>query len=84
MPMITVKLFASLTRYLPAGAVDNQAQLDLPEGETVGGVIRRLGLPREHCHLVLVNGGYIPPGERDTAVLASGDALAMWPPVAGG
>jgi sulfur carrier protein ThiS len=35
-------------------------------------------------HLVLVNGAYVPPGERARLALRDGDALAIWPPVAGG
>jgi molybdopterin converting factor small subunit len=35
-------------------------------------------------HLVLVNGVYIAPDQRDTRVLQEGETLAIWPPVAGG
>jgi molybdopterin converting factor small subunit len=34
--------------------------------------------------LVLVNGKYIKPEDRDTTTLLEGDVLAIWPPVAGG
>jgi hypothetical protein len=33
---------------------------------------------------VLVNGVFVPPRERESLRLAPGDALAIWPPVAGG
>ena len=36
------------------------------------------------CPLVLVNGVFIPPSERDVYKLKEGDSLAVWPPVAGG
>lgn len=81
---VTVKLYASLAEYLPAGAVDNAAPVAVPAGTSVGGVLRRMGVPSEHCHLVLINGVFVPPGERDTRALAAGDTLAAWPPVAGG
>jgi sulfur carrier protein ThiS len=47
-------------------------------------VIRHLNLPSEHCHLVLVNGLFVAPGQREVHILKDGDALAIWPPVAGG
>ena len=31
-----------------------------------------------------VNGHYIAPADRDSKVLTEGDALAIWPPIAGG
>lgn len=81
---ITVKLFATLAGHLPPGAVNNQAPLQVPDDATPGHVIRHLNLPRERCHLVLVNGVYVQPSQLDRQVLKPGDALAMWPPVAGG
>ncbi len=81
---ITIKLFALLARHLPPGAKDNQADLDVADDATPAAVMAQLGLPRGHCHLVLINGAYTPPGEIDRALLKDGDALAIWPPVAGG
>lgn len=81
---VTVKLYAALSRHLPAGARQNQATLDLPEDATVDGVIHRLNLDGPQCHLVLVNGIYVAPSERPVRPLRPGDTVAMWPPVAGG
>lgn len=81
---ITIKLYALLSRYLPPGAKDNQADLEVGTGTTPAAVMALLGLPRAHCHLVLINGAFTPPGEIDRAELKDGDALAIWPPVAGG
>ncbi len=81
---VTIKLFALLGQYLPADARDNTAEMEVEDGATPSDVIRRLNLPREYCHLVLINGLYLTPGERDTRLLESGDTLAIWPPVAGG
>ncbi|MBF0248239.1 MAG: MoaD/ThiS family protein [Alphaproteobacteria bacterium] len=81
---ITVKLFALLDKYLPEGGERNVAQLDVADGASVQDVIGHLKLPTEHCHLVLVNGVYVSPGERAGRVLKPGEALAIWPPVAGG
>jgi Sulfur transfer protein involved in thiamine biosynthesis len=81
---ITVKLFALLSAYLPPGASRHEAQMDVRDGATPAEVIGRLNLPAGLTHLVLVNGVYVPPNERGTRRLSEGDALAMWPPVAGG
>jgi len=81
---ITVKLFATLAGHLPAGAKDNAAALEVDEDATPAAIIARLNLPREKCHLVLVNGVYVVPSQLDQHRLKPGDALAMWPPVAGG
>lgn len=81
---VTVKLFALLGQYLPDGAEDNAAEIEVADGATPSDVIRRLALPRQYCHLVLLNGLYLTPGERDTRPLNPDDALAIWPPIAGG
>lgn len=85
---IRVKLFASLRKYLPDGAAEgptgNEADMDIDGGVTVSGVFGRLAVPVELCHLVLVNGVFIPPSERGGHELFEGDHLAVWPPIAGG
>lgn len=81
---ITLKLYATLSEYLPGGAVDNAVRIELPEDTTPNAVIDRYRIPRELAHLVLVNGVYCGTGERDSTPLKQGDTLAMWPPVAGG
>jgi len=86
---ITFKLFATLGEHLP-GELDghrrqgNELPLEVPEGVAVQEVIDRFRLPVALVHLVLVNGAYVPPAERGTRRLRPGDALAIWPPVAGG
>lgn len=82
---ITLKLFASLTEYLPLQVRhDNQMALVLPVGTVVAQVIEQFALPANLVHLVLLNGRYLAPPERATQVLAEADALAIWPPIAGG
>ena len=82
--LVTVKLYALLSRYLPPNSKDNTADVEVADGKTVMDVIRQLKLPVEHCHLVLVDGIFVPPSERESCVLRQGDAVAIWPPVAGG
>lgn len=81
---VRVKLFALLAEYLPSGAVKNEIDQEFTEGTSIVEALSSLGVPIEQCHLVLVNGVYVAPSERETQALVEGDALAVWPPVAGG
>jgi sulfur carrier protein ThiS len=81
---ITLKLYASLGRFLPAGAQRNKVDVDLAEGATIQAVLDRYNLPPQLCHLVLVNGLFQPPEIRAERALNEGDELAVWPPIAGG
>ena len=82
---IELKLYASLMRYLPEGTADRHAaSLDVPEGMTPARLIEARNLPRESCFLVLLNGIYLTPAERETRQIKEGDAVAIWPPIAGG
>jgi len=84
MVQIEFRLFASLVEYLPANASKHSIFLDVPDGTTIYDVIDRFKVPREKAHLVILNGVYVHFEERDTYKLQEGDALALWPPVAGG
>lgn len=81
---ITLKLYASLSDYLPPGAVHNKIALDVPDGAPVATIIQSLNLPPKLVHLVLVNGHFIAPEARAAHALRDADVLAIWPPVAGG
>ena len=81
---IRIKLYAALGQYLPAGAEKNEVDLDVADAATPDDAFKQLTVPLEQCHLVVINGLFVPPGERATRALADGDHLAAWPPVAGG
>jgi molybdopterin converting factor small subunit len=81
---ITFKLFAGLSEYLPPGAVRNAVQLEVSERCSLNDLIDQHQIPRDQIHLVLVNGFSKSETERGTPILKEGDAVAMWPPVAGG
>jgi len=81
---VAFKLYASLSDYLPPGAVAHAVEVELQADTTVNQLIDRYKVPREMTHLVLLNGVFIVPEERDSTVLSQGDSLAIWPPVAGG
>jgi molybdopterin converting factor small subunit len=81
---ITFKLFAGLSEFLPAGAVRNAITLEVPESCSLNDLIDQHRIPRDQVHLVLINGTSKQESERDDPILNGGDAVAMWPPVAGG
>ena len=82
---LTLKLFASLTDYLPASSrYTNIVELEVATSASIGQIIETYQLPPKLVHLVLVNGKYIEPEKRATYALADGDVLAIWPPIAGG
>jgi len=82
---ITLKLFASLTDYLPTDdKYTNIVELDIAPETTIGQLVDQYRLPAKQVHLVLVNGTYIAPDKRPVQTLVEGDVLAIWPPIAGG
>lgn len=81
---ITMKLYASLGAHLPANAVRNEVVIDVADGTSILEILDGHNVPRESCHLVLLNGVFQAPFERSEPRLKDGDHLAVWPPVAGG
>lgn len=81
---ITFKLFATLSDYLPPQKQGNIVELDVSDGSTIADLVKQFNLPIQLVHLVLVNGKYIKPEDRNTHLLVENDVLAIWPPVAGG
>jgi sulfur carrier protein ThiS len=81
---ITLKLYAQLGQYMPAHAARNQVEIEVEDGTSIWQIIDAYNVPRGLCHLVLVNGHFKAPAIREEFKLQPGDALAVWPPVAGG
>jgi molybdopterin synthase sulfur carrier subunit len=77
---VEVRLFATLTLFLPPGGREGSATLDVPETSTVHDVVQRLGIPTDLERVTLVNGGDATP-ERQ---LHPGDVLTVFPPLSGG
>ena len=84
MTKATIKLFASLSEHLPPGAKQNAIEVRLANGTTIGAALADLQVPEALCHLVLLNGIFVPPARRQTTAIAEGDVVSVWPPVAGG
>ena len=82
---ITLKLFASLTDYLPTqDQYTNHVELDVSPETTISKLVDKHRMPEKLVHLVLVNGSYVAPEQRLSQTLNEGDVLAIWPPIAGG
>ena len=73
---ITLKCFASLARFQPAGA----KAFPIAAGETVAQVMARLGIPESEVALIFVGNVHRKP---DT-VLEDGDTVGFFPPIGGG
>ena len=81
---LTFKLYAALAELLPPEASGHAIVVELDDDPSVFNVIDRFRVPRQSAHLVLLNGVFVVPEERDKPILRDGDTLAIWPPVAGG
>lgn len=79
---LTVKLFASFTEYLPAGAKKQTMMLDVEDGALVGDVLRHCGVPVDDCRLVIINGiTHTNPAFSMEMELHPDDTLAVLPKV---
>lgn len=81
---VTIKLYATLTDYLPVGSRNNRVEVELADKTTIVTALTPFSLPPKLVHLVLVNGVFILPEARTNSALQEGDTLAVWPPIAGG
>lgn len=81
---VTVKLFALLGKHLPPGTKGNEAEMEVPDGATPMAIMDMLHVPHGSAHLVLINGVFVAPPAWTSTRLEAGDALAVWPPIAGG
>ncbi len=73
---ITIKLFATLKKYLPASA----EHYSINPGVSVGELLGELQIPASQAKLIFING---KKGDSDT-ILNGGDRIGIFPPVGGG
>jgi sulfur-carrier protein len=76
---VSVKLFATLKKYLPSGSTDGTS-VTLPLGSTVLDVIDALKIPHEQVTMLVAGDTYV---EKTTPV-TDGLQLNIFPPLAGG
>ena len=72
------------SKYLPAGASGNTAELQLQDGTTALQLVARLGMPAETNYLITLNGAIVPMSQRESTALSDKDELAILPPLKGG
>lgn len=77
---IEVALYATLSKYLPPGAQNKKAVIEVKDGATVREVMNQLGIPADLPTILLANGRQAPEG----TVLKDGETLSIFPPLAGG
>lgn len=77
---IRVKLIATYLIHLPPGTQGNTAEMDVPEGATIGDVFGPLGIPLDDTSVFLLNG---IQAEADVS-LSDGDVLTAFSAIAGG
>jgi molybdopterin synthase sulfur carrier subunit len=80
MTTVHVKLFATLRHHRPGLGIGEAFPVDLPDGTTVGGLVRHLDLPEDQVKLVFVNALF----QEFDHLLADGDEVGIFPPVGGG
>lgn len=80
---IKLKLFSSLMEYLPDNAEGNTLELSLSGTTNCQALIDQYKIPRDVVQVVMVNGEYVPPEQRETP-LTSGDTVSIWPSIQGG
>ena len=77
---VTVRVFATLKRYLPEERANHPFDLNLPEGATLADVVRLVGLPATEVKVTFVNGRT----EELSFPLHAGDEVGIFPPIGGG
>lgn len=79
---LTVKLFASLTIYLPPRSENQAMQINADDGATVAQVLGQCGVPVDRCRLIMINGiTHTNPAVSMAIELQPGDTLAVLPKV---
>jgi len=81
---ITFKTGGMMGELLPAGAKDDQAVIDMPEGAAVTDVMAYFDLPLDEFYLVILNDVVVPKTTRPETILHEGDELGIFPPLKGG
>ncbi len=77
---VSIKLFATLRKFLPENAVNKTATLELGDQATSSDIIEQLGIPDGHIHLILIDGKH----SAEDSPLSDGAVVSFFPPIAGG
>jgi len=78
---VELKLCASLAKYAPeTPGSQGTVVIELPEGKTIGEMLKGVKVPLESVKLVFLNGVHSDMNQP----LREGDRVGVFPPVAGG
>ena len=77
---IELRLYASLSYYMPRQKDEETTHLEIQEGITVMELLEQLKVPSDAVKIVFLNGVHA----RGDEILNEGDRLGVFPPVAGG
>ncbi|MGQ9585740.1 MAG: MoaD/ThiS family protein [Anaerolineae bacterium] len=80
MIQVEVRLYATLRKHLPHQPLGEPLTLQVPEGTRLVDLLVQLGVPRNEVKTAFVNNRR----QEEDYVLADGDRVAFFPPVAGG
>lgn len=81
---LSIEFYASLMKYLPPGKSRFRREIKVDDGLVLNDLIRQYHISDEEAHIVLVNGFFVCGEDRASRLLAEGDIISIWPPVAGG
>ena len=77
---VTVRLFAGLREFLPAGTNGSECEMTLQSGATVDDLVARMSIPAQTPKIVLINGLSCSGPKK----LTEGDVVSIIPPISGG
>ena len=77
---IQLKLSSTLRRYLPDYDPFGDYMIDYIKGESINGLIDRLGLTGQAIKIYMLNGRSVRP----EALIKDGDRVSLFPTVGGG
>ena len=77
---VELRLYASLTRYLPEKRDGHVGILEIEPGTPIRDLLSKLNIPPEIPKIIFLNGVHAKGDE----ILKEGDRLGVFPPVAGG
>ena len=81
---ISIEFYASLMKYLPPGNSRFRRDIQIDNDLNLRQLIINYQIPEKMAHIVLVNGHFVNPEDREARQFIEGDVVSIWPPVAGG
>jgi len=78
--LVTVKLFATLTKFRAGAQAGKPFEIDLPEGAVMQDLVELLQIPPKEVHIVFINSII----QHHDVMLNENDVIGIFPPVGGG